>query len=276
MENIFISAVNNFEKNLSIKDFLEAWENYFYIYEKGELMWFNDRKHKKSLKNILSNLDNKEYIKILDHVCTPSPEESEFYNWIILINEFYDFIENYTDPLFYDTSKCSVGLINKNKLFTYKTDEFKFSILFEKSNIKKTESYSLFDSITGLNKEKNLLFITITIENLISKKTYNYEYIEDGSITNKTGIDDDICDKQLEIVKNSLNRYIISCIENIFDTILTNKAKESKYISVPENYKFSLFKDSYYEKTKGIYGDIWKEWIGKIYVDIENIKETED
>ena len=263
MENIFISAVNNFEKNLSIHEFMKLWEKYYYVYEKGEAWWLTNKKYKILLREMLSKLDNKEYRKILCHVCTPSPEESEFYNWVILINEFYDFIENYTNPLFYDTSKCSVGLINKNKLFTYKTDEFKFSILFEKSNIKKTESYSLFDSITGLNKEKNLLFISITIENLISKKTYNYEYIEDGSITNKTGIDDDICDKQLEIVKNSLNMYIISCIENIFDTILTNKA-DKEYL-LPKEYKFSIFKDSYYKKTnKKLCGDIWKEWIGTI------------
>lgn len=259
MGNIFINSVKKFEESECSVEFLEALKEYKFINNNGELFWFSDRKHRKNLKKVLSNIDNKEYKKILYHIYTPSPEESEFYDWVILINEFKEFIIDYADPLFYNidnsVSITSVGN-GKNNCFNYTTDTFKFSILFEKSNIKKNDGFSLFDSITGLDKGKNLIFITIAIENLISKKVYNYEYIENGSINNKTDIDDDICDIQLEIVKNSLNNYMITYIENIFDRIILNKTNHEE---------IKLFTGAYLEKPKRkIDGDIWKEWIGTI------------
>lgn len=248
--NIFIDSIKKFKENVyNNRNNIKLHYNEYRDIEKfGEFFWHSNKKQKNAVKTLLFSINNNPYKNIYNYIYKSYNENEEFFEWVKLINNFIDFVVEFVDPLLYNRGEKIKISIGKNRDFIYTSDRFKFTISFEKSNIRKTESSSLFDSITGLDKGKNLLFIRFSVENLVSNVVYNYEYLENGSIANNTGLDDDICNEQLEMVKNDLNDYLMVYIRNIFDQVIKEIVEEKSIIIFTSN-------------IEDIYGDIWKKWM---------------
>lgn len=256
MNNLFISktkAFYNYIISTHCKDFKKAFDEY---YSKNESHfsneWFNtDKVKRKSLENLYSVLRNNEFVAIKNYIFREYSEEERFENWIKLLRNFGDFVYEFTDPLMINSNNIvSVNKDNDKSIFEYKCDNFSFIIKFEKSKIKSGTS-TLFDSITGLDKENTLTFIKIEIKNNFSGNIYKYKYVEDSSLINENELDDDICDLQLEMVKEKLDNFIYDYIGIVFDTIINYDLKQ--YIK-----DFHIFNSTY---IRNKYKELEEKWL---------------
>ena len=267
MNNLFISATKNFYNYISsthCKDFKQQWKDFYKNkcdLEKSYRMGFGFtiKKLEKKTYNSLHDLyfylfhENNDFLDIKRYIFKKYSEEDEFENWVKVLSSFADYVYKYTDPMFICPAKdiCKVKKTqNTTNLTIDYEDKFIFSIEFEKSKIKKGNS-TLFDTITGLDKENTLSFIKIKITNKMSNTEYIYDYMEDSSLINKNELDDDICDMQLELVKDALDRFIYNYIGIVFDTIV-NRELTDKYED------FRLFNSTFIREN---YKELEEEWL---------------
>ena len=260
MSNIFIKETKSFYNYINTthcKDFKDDFIKFSDIHNNNSSTYcfFSKKKKIQSVYNLFSSVRNDEFIKIKNYIFKEYSEENEFEEWVKLLKNFADFVFNFSDPLFISPDEGGI-IVKKNdkecKLTITSNELFEFSILFEKSKIKKSNT-SLFDSITGLDKENNLSFITIEIINTISKSKYVYKYMDDSVLNSENPISEDICDLQLEYVKSKLNTYMYNYIGIVFDTIVNNDLKLNYY-------DFRLFNSLYIRNN---YKDLEKEWLMK-------------
>ena len=258
MSNIFIKETKNFYNYINTTHCEDFKNEFIKFSDVHNSMFSNDgflskKKKTQLVYNLFSAVRNDEFVKIKKYIFKDYPEEDEFEEWIKLLKNFADFVFNFSDPLFISPDKGGI-IVKKTdkecKLTITSDDLFEFSILFEKSKIKKNNT-SLFDSITGLDKENNLSFITIEIVNLISKSKYIYKYMDDSVLNSENAISEEICDLQLEYVKNKINTYIYNYIGIVFDTIVNNELN-LKYND------FRLFNSTYIRNN---YKDLEREWL---------------
>jgi hypothetical protein len=244
LNNIFISKTKSFYNYITsthCKDFKDEWEkfnndhNEYFLSTRLYIFNFTvnklRKKQRQSLENLYNNLRNNEFIAIKNYIFKEYSEEEKLDQWIKMLKNFAEYVENYTDPLFIHPEMDNINVTTNDNTTTlhYKYhDEFIFSISFEKTKIRKSNS-TLFDTITGLDKDNVFSIVKINISNFNSKKEYTYSYIED-TFTNNNGLDDEICDFQLEYVKQKLDKCIYLFIGIVFDYIvnyeLKNKYKE--------------------------------------------------
>lgn len=261
MSNIFISKTKSFYNYITsthCKDFKNEFDEYYY---RNEAMFHNDdlfntrKKRRQSLIDLYSVLRNNEFVSIKNYIFKEYTEEERFENWIKLLNNFLEFIYDFTDPLMITPSETDdvVAVFkddNKSSL-SIKHDDFTFSITFEKSRIKKSNSSTLFDSITGLDKENMLSFIKIEITNNNSNIVYRYKYMEDSNLINENELSDDVCDIQLEFVKQKLDKFIYNYIGIVFDTIVS--------YDLNDNFRnFRIFNSTF---IRHMYKELEEEWL---------------
>ena len=229
MNNIFIFKTKSFYNYITsthCKDFKDEWKEYYYRNEdlfSYDFLFNTKKKQKQSLINLYSVLRNNEFVSIKDYIFKDYSEEEKFENWVKLLENFLNYIYNFTSPLMIAPIESESVLVSKNEnksTMTIKHKNFTFHILFEKSKIKKSSTSTLFDTITGLDKENKLSFIKIEITNNSSGIIYKYNYVEDSSLINEDGLDDEICDLQLEFIKQELDRFIYNYIGIVFDKIV--------------------------------------------------------
>jgi hypothetical protein len=132
---------------------------------------------------------------------------------------------------------------------------FAFNIIFEKSKIKSGSS-TLFDTITGLDKENTLTFVKIEVTNLSTNTTYKYKYTEDSSLISEDDLDDEVCDIQLEMIKSKLDNSIYEYIGVVFDRIVNYELKDdsfSVYKGIENNnciaYMYKELEEKWLEST---------------------------
>lgn len=264
MSNIFISKTKSFYNYITsthCKDFKDKWEEFYKNqneYEKKFYYGISFQRAEKKTYNSLNGLyfflfsENRDFIDIKNYIFEKSSEEEEFENWAKLLKNFADYIYKYIDPMFICPAKdsCFVTKDQDNTKLTINMENFDFSINFERSKIKKNNS-TLFDSIVGLDKENTLSFINIKITNKMSNKIYSYEYIEDSGLISKDGLDDEICDIQLEMVKEKLDRFIFNYIGIVFDEIVNRELKL-------EFKDFRLFNSTF---IKTHYKELEERWL---------------
>ena len=260
MSNIFIKETKNFYNYINsthCKDFKDQFIKYYNFNESmfinEEIHWFGFKKRQQqSLYNLYSVLRNNEFVKIRNYIFEKHSEEDEFEEWVKLLKNFAEFIYNFSDPLFISPREGGVIVkktdSNYSSLYIYH-DLFEFTIIFEKSNIKKQNS-SLFDTITGLDRENNLSFIKIEIINTMSKTKYIYKYIEGSTLNPENPIPEEICDLQLEYVKAKLDKFIYDYIGIVFDKIVNNELKSYE--------NFCIFNSVYIRNN---YKDMEEEWL---------------
>ena len=256
MSNIFIKETENFYNYISTthcKDFINEYNDFYYANIEYYLDFFNTKKKKtRTLCNLYKVLRNNEFVKIKNYIYREYTEENEFEEWVKTLKNFADFVFNFSDPLLFN--RDDYGIIarkdDKNCTMIIKHKIFDFSITFEKSKIKKSSS-SLFDTITGLDKESNLSFITIEITNKSSGTKYTYNYMEDSTLNPKNSISEETCDMQLEYVKCKLDEFIYDYIGIIFDNIV-NRELNRKYD------RFIVFNSKY---IRYVYKEMEEEWL---------------
>ena len=235
MSNVFIKEITKFYNYITTthcKDFKDEYlelNNILFnelFAERLGVTLYNKRKRKiKAIKSLYNVLPNKEYITIKNYIFKDSSEENKFNDWVSVIKNFIDFVINFSDPALLSPlcNTCKFKIEHdKNIKFEFENDTFIFCINFEKTKIKKNNS-SLFDTITGLDKENTFSFIKIEVTNKASNNTYNYKYMEDSSLINLEDLDDFICDAQLEYIKSQLDEFIYKYIEKIFDLIVSRE-----------------------------------------------------
>lgn len=230
MSNIFIKETKKFHNYITTTHCNDFKVEFYKYYDRNLAMFchediFNTRKKKtQSLWNLYKVLRNNEFVKIKNYIYKEYSEEEKFEQWTKVLKNFGEFVFNFADPLFIkpDGDGMTVNKTDKEFSLTIKHNMFNFTISFEKSNIKKSNS-SLFDSITGLDKENNLSFITIQIVNTMSNSKYVYKYMEDSILTPENSISEDICDLQLEYVKEKLDKYIYNYMGIVFDSIVNRE-----------------------------------------------------
>ena len=246
MSNIFIKETKNFYNYITsthCKDFKDNFYNWQKELSKYNLCFDNKKARRQSLYRLYQSLRNNEFVKIKNYIYKEYSEEEEFDQWTKVLKNFAEFVFNFADPLFIKPEGDGIIVNKSDKEFslTIKHNLFDFIISFEKSNIKKSNS-SLFDSITGLDKENNISFITIQIINTISDTKYVYKYMEDSVLNPENNISEDICDLQLEYVKEKLDKYIYDYIGIVFDSIVNRELKSVDFcifnsIFIRNNYK---------------------------------------
>ena len=218
-------------------------------------MFNSKKKEGQSLWNLYKVLRNNEFVKIKNYIYKEYPEEEEFIQWTKLLKNFAEFVFEFSDPLFFNPDEGDGIVVTKSdKEFSLviKYMIFDFIISFEKSNIKKPGS-SLFDSITGLDKENNISFITIEIKNNISNVKYVYKYMEDSFLRPESNISEEVCDLQLEYVKNKLNDYIYNYMGIVFDTIVNRELDSVDFY----NTGFNIFNSKYIRNNFDLEEAIW-------------------
>lgn len=260
MNNIFISKTKSFYNYITsthCKDFKDEWEKYYYrneaLFAHGDI--FNTKKkQKQSLINLYSVLRNNEFVSVKNYIFKNYPEEEKFENWVKLLENFLNYIYNFTSPLMITPPESESILVSKNEnksTMTINYENFIFYILFEKSKIRKSSSSTLFDTITGLDKENRLSFIKIEITNNSTGIVYKYNYVEDSNLINEDGLDDEICDLQLEFIKQELDRFIYNYIGIVFDNIVNRELNDI--------YKdFRLFNSTYIRNN---YKELEEKWL---------------
>lgn len=247
MGNIFIKETRKFYNYITsthCKDFKDRYLEYRkykyddYLAQRLGVNLYKRKRRTKALKMLYEVLPNEEYINIKNYIFKNSSEEDKFGDWVSLIRNFIDFVIKFSDPALLVPSGESMSTSNifrikynsTNTEFEFETNIFKFYINFEKTKIKKNNS-SLFDTITGLDKENTFSFIKIDVTNKATNTIYNYKYMEDSSLVNLQDLEDDICDSQLEYIKSQLDEFIYKYMKNIFDLIVTREL----------NLKFNLY-----------------------------------
>jgi len=260
LNNIFISKTKSFYNYITsthCKDFKDEWEKYYY---RNEALFAHDdifntkKKQKQSLINLYSVLRNNEFVSVKNYIFKNYPEEEKFENWVKLLENFLNYIYNFTSPLMITPPESESILVSKNEnksTMTINYENFIFYILFEKSKIRKSSSSTLFDTITGLDKENRLSFIKIEITNNSTGIVYKYNYVEDSNLINEDGLDDEICDLQLEFIKQELDRFIYNYIGIVFDNIVNRELNDI--------YKdFRLFNSTYIRNN---YKELEEKWL---------------
>ncbi len=256
MGNIFIKETKNFYNYITTTHCKDFKSEYNIYYDRCIALYdivFNTRKKQsQALYNLYSKLRNNEFVKIKEYIFKEYSEEYRFDEWVKLLKNFGEFVCNFSDPLFIPTESANKFIIvdkkdNKMEL-TIKHNLFDFNIVFEKSNIKKSNSSSLFDTITGLDKENNLSFIKLQIKNSMSGTKYVYNYMDDSTLSSENQISDDICDLQLEYVKKKLDKFIYDYIGIVFDNIVYNEL----------NMDFNIFNSIYIRNN---FKEMEEEWL---------------
>ena len=256
MSNIFIKETKKFYNYIistHCKDFKNEYNNFqtCTIFDHITFTFSSKKKQKQALEKLYSVLRNNEFVKIRKYIYKESPEEDKFNNWAALLKDFAEYIVYFIDPALLNTDdKISAEVSKDLTKLTYTDDNFIFYIQFEKSKIKKGNT-SLFDTITGLDKDNLFSFIKIKVTNNISGKTYEYKYMEDLSLISEDDLDDDICDMQLEFIKSKLDEYIYLYIGIVFDNIVNRELN----LTVDT---FNVF-NSYY--IKNMYKEMEDQWI---------------
>lgn len=258
MNNIFISKTKSFYNYITsthCKDFKREWEDYYNRNESlfCEDLWFNfEKKKRKSLEKLYSVLKNDEFSTIKNYIFKEYPEEERFENWVKVLKNFSDFVYEFADPLIVKVKGISSTRDESTSvnMLKYTDDDFTFTIKFEKTKIK-TGNSTLFDSITGLDRENALTFIKIEIINNFSGTIYLYSYMEDSSLNNTNGLDDDICDIQLEMIKAKLDKFIYNYIGAVFDTIVNYELKDKWK-------EFHIFNNEYIRNN---YKELEEKWL---------------
>lgn len=228
MSNIFIKETKkfyNYIQSTHCKDFINEYKDYYSKnLSSNEVLFINaSKKRKESLEKLYSVVRNNEFVKIKRYIFKESSEENKFNDWVNVLKDFADYINNFIDPGLLNADKSIKT--DKTKDFTklqFENNDFIFNIQFEKTKLKKNNS-SLFDTITGLDKDNVFSFIKIKITNNASGKEYNYKYMEDSSLISEDDLDDDICDIQLETIKAILDKYIYNYIGIVFDNIINKE-----------------------------------------------------
>ena len=258
MNNIFISKTKSFYNYITsthCKDFKDEWEKYYY---RNEALFAHDdifntkKKQKQSLINLYSVLRNNEFVSVKNYIFKNYPEEEKFENWVKLLENFLNYIYNFTSPLMITPPESESILVSKNEnksTMTINYENFIFYILFEKSKIRKSSSSTLFDTITGLDKENRLSFIKIEITNNSTGIVYKYNYVEDSNLINEDGLDDEICDLQLEFIKQELDRFIYNYIGIVFDKIVNYDLND---------IDFNVFNNTYIRNN---YKELEEKWL---------------
>jgi hypothetical protein len=249
LNNIFISKTKSFYNYITsthCKDFKDEWEEYSqtdndYLLSRrvitfpgpGRLL----KKRTKSAEELFSVLRNNEFIAIKNYIFRKYPEEERFENWVRVLKNFSEFVYNFADPLMININNNTIGVKktgveNKTTLeYIYREYDkpiFEFNIIFEKSKIKSGSS-TLFDTITGLDKENTLTFVKIEVTNLSTNTTYKYKYTEDSSLISEDDLDDEVCDIQLEMIKSKLDNSIYEYIGVVFDRIVNYELKDDSF-----------------------------------------------
>ena len=252
MGNIFIKETKKFYNYISTthcKDFKDQFFKYKDLH--NTIYFFNDKNYN-NLKNTYNVLRNEELIKIRNYIFKESNEEDKFNDWILLIKDFADYILKFASPsllspLLDDTKELIVIEEDSKTNIKFNFSRFSFFVCFEKTKIKKGNS-SLFDTITGLDKDNVFSIIRIEVTNKNTNSSYRYKYMEDSSLINEDNLDDDICDMQLEYIKSILDLFIYDYISEIFDIIVTIELKDH----------FMLYNNDYTSKK---YKEMKEQWL---------------
>ena len=78
----------------------------------------------------------------------------------------------------------------------------------------------------------------------MSGTVYKYSYVEDSVLNPENPIPEDICDLQLEYVKEKLDKYIYYYIGIVFDTIVNNELKDVSFNIFNSVYIRNNFKET--------------------------------
>jgi hypothetical protein len=262
--NIFIKETKKFYNYISTthcKDFINEYKEYKWrnldLFS-DDILFNSKKKQKQSLINLYSVLRNNEFVIIKRYIFKDSSEENKFNDWVNLLKDFIEYINNFIDPALLNVDKNIEVDVSKdfNKL-TFQNDDFIFYIQFEKTKLKKNNS-SLFDTITGLDKDNVFYFIRIKITNNTSYKKYEYKYMEDSSLISENDLDDDICDIQLETIKTVLDKYIYNYIGIVFDNIINRELN----LTVDT---FNVF-NSYYNRNR--YKELEDQWLENMNMEL--------
>lgn len=258
MNNIFISKTKSFYNYITsthCKDFKDEWKEY---YRRNESIFAEDnifntyKKQKQSLIDLYSVLRNNEFVAIRNYIFKNYSEEEKFENWMKLLENFLNFVINFASPLMVAPVESESILVSKDEnksTMTLKHEDFIFYILFEKSKIRKSNNSTLFDTITGLDKENRLSFINIEITNNSTGIVYKYNYIEGSSLINEDGLDDEICDLQLEYIKQKIDKFIYNYIGIVFDKIVNYDLND---------IDFNVFNNTYIRNN---YKELEEKWL---------------
>jgi len=258
LNNIFISKTKSFYNYIistHCKNFKDEWEEYYYRNESlfSEDDIFNTKKkQKQSLINLYSVLRNNEFVSIKNYIFKNYPEEEKFENWVKLLENFLNYIYDFASPLMINPIESKSILVSKNEnksTMTIERENFIFYILFEKSKIRKSSSSTLFDTITGLDKDNRLSFIKIKITNNSTGIVYKYDYVEDSNLINEDGLDDEICDLQLEFIKQELDIFIYNYFGIVFDKIINYDLND---------IHFNIFNNEYIRNN---YKELEEKWL---------------
>ena len=205
------------------------------------------KKFKEAL-NYFTHDDYINYQKIENHFkyFDSDKTEKKFENFLYKIMDFYEYYDTYVDPRFENDENIQYGINKDTKFITIENDLYTFTISFEVTAIPKSGSYSLFDSIVGLDKaEKNIIFTTITITNKKSNNNYEYKFTV-GDNSSYISFDSEIYEKHflsvLEDVGNILGKFLcyysMNKSYNIADIIdIIKNPKNSKCERVIEGWK---------------------------------------
>lgn len=262
MGNIFIKETKkfyNYIQSTHCKDFINEYKDYerknLSPFSAGILYGFtnNKKKRKQSLEKLYSAIRNNEFIKIKKYIFKESSEENKFNDWVNVLKDFAEYLNNFVDPgLLNADNNISAESSKEFTKLVFKCKEFEFYIQFEKTKLKKGNS-SLFDTITGLDKDNVFSFIKIKITNNASGKIYQYKYMEDSSLISEDDLDDEICDLQLETIKAVLDRYIYNYVGIVFDNII------NKELNLNAVDAINLFNSHYIRNTYKELEDQWLE-----------------
>ena len=224
-----------------------------------EPIFFENRRTRKRLEKLLAKARNIEYLAVINgikEVKAYHDIDNWFGYWIELIDSFLHLSSGYIEPLFYDCLRYSQTLYfdeeGKEGIEFALDNGMNISIIFERSEFKKSNT-TLFDSITGLDKNNNLTFVNIIVEaEGNSDIKYEYSYVKDGSIKSNNFIDEDVELDQLDYIRNQTCDIILQSVELLFDSMLSRKIKNT------DSYYYTLYSDCLIQNS---YKDLRRQWL---------------
>jgi hypothetical protein len=225
----------------------------------NEHIFFEHRRTRKRLEKLLVKARNIEYLAVINgikEVKAYHDIDNWFGIWIELVDSFLNLSSRYIEPLFYDCLRYSQTLYfdeeGKEGIEFALDNGMNISIIFERSEFKKSNA-TLFDTITGLDKNNNLTFVNITVEaEGNSNIKYEYYYVKDGSVKSNNFIDEDVELDQLDYIRNQTCDIILHSVELLFDCMLNRKIKNT------DSYYYTLYSDCLIQNN---YKDLRKQWL---------------
>lgn len=223
--------------------------------------WFQGYRERKAAEQLLPKIRNIEYRAILEtikDIKSYNDIDNWFSKWIELIQSFTNLCTGYINPLFYDCMGRTELIffeddeVYKEGIQLFLENDINLSVIFETTEYKKG-NVTLFDSITGLDKNNNLTFIEIIVENRENDNIrYEYSYVKDGTIKSNNKIEEIIEIEQLELIRKLSCDVIVSTIELLFDYMIDRRLNTSHKCG------YSVFSS---HLIKNRYKDIRKQWL---------------